>query len=82
MANQLNPTPINPRGFTNTNNIQGVYGDSVPNTFTRSVGQADNGAYARPMVDAGMQNQMVSDPLVPPVGVQTPTVPIYDINNQ
>jgi hypothetical protein len=82
MANQLSPTPINPKGFTNTNNIQGMYGESVPNTFTRNVAQSTDGVRKIASPDLGMQNQLVSDPTAPPMGVQTPVAPIYDINNQ
>jgi hypothetical protein len=72
--NQLNPTPINPKGFTNTNNIQGVFGTQVPNTFTRDV----NG-----MNDAmnPMANELTSQPIPPPAGVETPITPNYNINN-
>ena len=71
----INPTPINPKGFTNTNNIQGMFGAQVPNTFTRDV---------NPM--AGATTPMTPDyssvPIPPPVEVETPIVPPYDINNQ
>jgi len=71
----INPTPINPKGFTNMNNIQGMYGTQVPNTFTRDV---------NPM--AGMTPPMEPDyssvPIPPPAGVETPITPNYNINNQ
>ena len=73
--NQLNPTPINPKGFTNTNNIQGVFGTQVPNTFTRDV----NNTYDPTNTLA--TNPGVS-PTPPPAGVETTIVPPYDINNQ
>jgi hypothetical protein len=73
--NELNPTPINPKGFTNMNNIQGMYGTQVPNTFTRDV---------NPM--AGTTPTMMPDyssvPVPPPTGVETPITPTYNINNQ
>ena len=73
--NQLNPTPINPKGFTNTDNIQGMFGAQVPNTFTRNVnGATDPNTLA--MVDP------LANPMPPPVGVETPIVPPYDINKQ
>lgn len=39
LASQVSfqPTAINPQGFTNQNNINGIYGQSNPGTFTRSV---------------------------------------------
>lgn len=73
--NQLNPTPINPKGFTNMNNIQGMYGAQVPNTFTRDV----NNPYDP--TNALATNPGVS-PIPPPVGVETPITPNYNINNQ
>ena len=73
--NELNPTPINPRGFTNTNNIEGVFGRQVPNSFTRNV----RGIYDtnNPM----MVNPEIANPVPTPTGVETPIVPPYDINN-
>jgi len=71
----LNQTPINPKGFTNTNNIQGMYGAQVPNTFTRDVSNPTG--TANPLMDASLTN-----PVMPPVGVATPVVPPYDLNNQ
>lgn len=73
--NQLNPTPINPKGFTNTDNIQGVFGTQAPNTFTRNVNGATN-QNALAMVDP------LVNPIQPPIGVATPVVPPYDINKQ
>ena len=71
--NQLNPTPINPQGFTNMDNIQGMYGAQVPNTFTRNVnGQTNQNTLA--MADE------LTNPIPPPVGVDTSIVPPYDIN--
>jgi len=72
--NQLNPTPVNPKGFTNTNNIEGVFGTQVPNTFTRNV----NNPYdpSSMTVDTSLTN-----PTTPPTGVETPITPPYDLNN-
>ena len=70
----INPTPINPKGFTNTNNIQGMYGAQVPNTFTRDV----SNPYDPTKTLA--TNPGVS-PMPPPTNVETPIVPPYDINN-
>jgi hypothetical protein len=66
--NQINQTPINPKGFTNMDNIQGVFGTQVPNTFTRDVNNPTN------MVS-------LDSPITPPIGVETPITPNYDINN-
>jgi len=71
----INPTPINPKGFTNTNNIQGMFGAQVPNTFTRDVSAMSG-------VMPTMQPNYSSVPIPPPVEVETPIVPPYDINNQ
>jgi hypothetical protein len=64
----INPTPINPKGFTNTNNIQGMFGTQVPNTFTRDV---------NPMMGAIPPTMPAyqSTPIPPPAGVETPIVP-------
>jgi len=70
----INQTPINPKGFTNMNNIQGMYGAQVPNTFTRDV----NNPYDP--TSALATNPGVS-PTPPPTDVETPIVPPYDINN-
>ena len=71
----INPTPINPKGFTNMDNIQGIFGTQVPNTFTRNV----NNLY-------DPTNTLATNPGVsttpPPIDVETPVVPPYDLNNQ
>ena len=38
MSNQMQQTPINPRGFSNMDTISNMYGQSNPGTFTRNVG--------------------------------------------
>ena len=72
--NQLNPSPINPQGFTNTTNIQGVFGEQVPGTFTRNVNGTTN------QNTLAMADNLAA-PIPPPNGVDTPIVPPYDINN-
>jgi hypothetical protein len=70
----INPTPINPKGFTNINNIQSMFGTQVPNTFTRDVSNpydTTNTLATSPGVS----------PTPPPTGVEMPIVPPYDINN-
>ena len=78
--NQLNPTPINPKGFTNMNNIQGMYGTQVPNTFTRDINNP-YGTTNTLATNTLATNPGVS-PIPPPDGVETTIVPPYDINNQ
>jgi hypothetical protein len=39
---QMMPSPINPRVLGDPNTVKGVYGNSNPNTFTRSVGSPIN----------------------------------------
>lgn len=77
-------TPINPQGFTNQQNIGGVFGQQVPNTFTRDVNNAQSQVPTDPLtgqqIDPTM-DQSASMPVPPPVGVQTPTTPFYGINN-
>ena len=70
---------INPQGFTNQNNISGVFGQAMPNTYNRQVGTVDplTGNTIDPTMD-----QSPSMPVAPPTGVQTSTTPVYDINNQ
>lgn len=79
-------TPINPQGFTNQNNIGGVFGQAMPNTYNRQVGQTSplmqtidplTGESINPTLD-----QSPYMPVIPPTGVQTPITPVYDINNQ
>lgn len=79
-------TPINPQGFTNQNNIGGVFGQAISNTYNRQVGQGSplmqtidplTGENIDPTMD-----QSPYMPVPPPTGVETPITPIYDINNQ
>jgi hypothetical protein len=93
------PTAINPQGFTNQENINGVFGQANPGTFTRNVQgplmQTMDPSLAmqvdptNPGMPAAIQNDMAaaggvdySIPQQPPLGVQTPIAPIYDLNNQ
>jgi hypothetical protein len=84
MINQQ--TPINPQGFTNQNNINGIFGQTVPGTYNRQIGQTTplmqtidplTGENVDPTMD-----QSASMPIPPPTGVQTQVSPVYDINNQ
>jgi hypothetical protein len=83
MNNNLQ-TPINPQGFTNQQNISGMFGQAVDNTFTRNVGAEQSQIPTDPLTGLKIDPTMSQDPnapLPPPMGVQTPTTPIYDINN-
>jgi len=71
----IDPVPVNPNAFTNTNNIQGMFGTQVPNTFTRDV----KNPYAP--VQPTMTDAVQDTPIPPPAGVETPVTPPYDINN-
>lgn len=82
MINNLQ-TPINPQGFTNQQNISGVFGQQVPNTFGRTVGPQPvppTDPLTGNVIDPTM-DQSASAPVSPPVGVQLPTTPYYGINN-
>jgi len=80
---QNQQAPVNPNAFTNQGNIQGIYGQSMPGTFNRSI----NSPFTQmvdPLTGLTIDPTMSQDPnapLPPPAGVQTPTTPIYDINN-
>lgn len=89
--------PINPKAFSNQNNISGVYGQNNPGTFTRTVGpltQMVDPSLAmgidptNPGAPNAIQNDMAAtgfsqnQPQQPPIGVETPIAPIYDLNNQ
>lgn len=85
-------TPINPQGFTNQNNINGVFGQQNPGTFTRSMqsplGQTiDMSAIPTPnTMDPNLQAQaenvmaQTGIPQQPPTGVQQPTTSSYDLS--
>lgn len=70
----INPTPINPKGFTNTNIIQGMFGTQVPNTFTRDISNPYDPTNT-------LATNPGASPTPPPTGAETPIVPPYDLNN-
>lgn len=82
------PTPINPQGFTNQNNISAMFGTAVPGTFNRDLtpGVPQNLQIPSDPLTGQPIDPLVgvtpNGPVTPPLGVQTPTTPIYDINNQ
>lgn len=82
---QMPYNQISNQAFSNQNNIKGVFGQQVPNTFNRNVGQTVQPAVAidpltGQQIDPTM-DQSVSMPLPPPVDVQTGVTPNYEINN-
>lgn len=88
MPYQVMPTqtPVNPQGFTNQGNISGVFGQAMPNTYNRQVGQATPFMQTTdPLTGESMDptmSQSAYTPVPPPTGVQTQIAPTYDINNQ
>lgn len=96
---QVNPrsqTPINPKAMSNQGTISGMFGQEMPGTFNRSVGNAPlmqmtSQGYVPPMdpTNPSMEpdiNALVTgntgQPLMPPSGVQQPITPFYDLSNQ
>lgn len=78
MNNQLQPNmdynQISPNALSNQNTINSVFGQQMPGTFNRNV--AGNTLQVPLPVDP------LSAPLAPPMGVQQPITPIYDLNAQ
>ena len=90
LRNMKPQTPISPKAFSNQGTIQSMYGQAMQGTFNRSFGSpfaqmADplTGQYIDPTMDQSPVNpvQDTSLPQQPPVGVETPVAPVYDINN-
>jgi hypothetical protein len=79
IQSQMQQTQINPQGFTNQNNINGVFGQAMQSTYNRQVGTID--PLTGQNIDPTM-SQSPNTPIAPPTGVQTPITPVYDINNQ
>ena len=86
--NQLQPNGISPTAFSNQDTINAVFGQSNPNTFTRSIGQAPISQMPAQDIDAGMPMQDTNENFggmggaqLPPIEVQTPITPTYDLNN-
>lgn len=92
--NQMQPNAISPTALSNQGTINGVFGDAIANTFTRSVGtplnQMTSQGYIPPMdpTNPGMQNDVnaimtqSNEAIQPPYGVQQPITPTYDLNAQ
>lgn len=70
---------INPKAFSNTDTLKSVMGETIPDTFNRSVG-INPQANIDPLTGIPIINQ-ATQPVQPPVGVQMPATPIYDLNN-
>jgi hypothetical protein len=86
----MQPTPISPTAFSNQDAIGGMFGAANEGTFTRTVGDtplmqmADPGYM--PMEDPSMTGADVAldqygQAQMPPMEVQTPITPTYDLNN-
>jgi len=99
IVGQVNPrpqTPISPKAMSNQGAISGMFGQEMPGTFNRSVGNAPlmqmtSQGYVPPMDPTNPSmgpdiNALVTgntgQPLMPPSGVQQPITPFYDISNQ
>jgi hypothetical protein len=95
MPNQprtMNPTMISPKAFSNQGTINGVFGQAVPNTYTRNVSplnQMTSQGYMPPVDPLTGSNQAdvnavlatSGSPLPPPVGVQQDPNPYYGLSN-
>lgn len=78
----MQPTAISPTAFTNQNAITGMFGAENPGTFTRTVGdtplaQMDDTS----MMGADMPLDEYGQAQMPPMEVETPITPTYDLNN-
>lgn len=72
----MKETPINPRGFSNSKAIGGVYGRANTGTFTRTV--QSNEAPIMQLANPGM---LQDGPELPPQGVQTSVTPTLGFEN-
>lgn len=79
-SNNMEYNNINNKAFSNIDNIKNVMGESLPNTFTRKVGNSPIKQNVDPSIDP-MIAQNIDSPLQPPSRIATPTTPPYDINN-
>jgi hypothetical protein len=85
-------TPINPKGFTNRDTIDSMFGVANPGTFTRTVGQPAPITPQVPPTPAApidpltglqidpMANQSPNAPVPPPVGVKSNITLPYGLN--
>ena len=96
MVNPRPQTPINPQGFSNMPNVNSVFGQAMPGTFNRQVGntpfmQMTSQGYIPPMDPTNpsatpdinaLTSAQTGQPLMPPTGVQQTVSPYYDLSNQ
>lgn len=78
--NSMEYNNISQKAFTNTDNIKGMMGEIVPNTFNRKVGSSPLRQEMDPIMDP-MIDPMMDAPLTPPNRIKTPITPPYDLNN-
>lgn len=88
----MNPNMISPKAFSSQNTINSVFGQAVPNTYTRNVSplaQMTSQGYMPPIDPLTGSNQadvnavLATDgsPLPPPAGVQQDPNPYYGLSN-
>ena len=73
---QMEYNKISPKAFSNSGTIEKMMGKAVPNSPFMQMVDPLTGLTIDPTM-----SQDPNAPLPPPSGVQTPTTPIYDINN-
>jgi hypothetical protein len=73
---QMEYNKISPKAFSNSGTIEKMMGKAVPNSPFMQMVDPLTGLTIDPTM-----SQDPNAPLPPPAGVQTPTTPIYDINN-
>ena len=84
---QMEYNKISPKAFSNAGTIGKMMGKSIPNSPFMQMADPNMMPPIPGAMDASVQaeaeNVMAQTgiPLQPPAGVQTPTTPIYDINN-
>ena len=78
--NNMEYNNINNKAFSNAGTIKNIMGESVPNTFTRKLGNSPFKQVADPNIDQ-MTAESIDQPIPPPNRIATATTPPYDINN-
>ncbi len=76
---------ISPNAFSNQNTIGSVFGQVMPGTFNRNVGNAESQMTIDPLTGRAVDptaDQSAYAPVPPPTGVQTNITPNYDLNTQ
>ena len=72
----ISEAPINPKAFSNSKAIDGMYGKANAGTFTRTV--QNNEA---PMMQLANPGMLQDGPQLPPQGVQTSVTPTLGFEN-